>query len=143
MHQERLLYLKSAILNTMLSQQIGKGFFKKLNMTPYNKFHCYLDVPDTAGRDSLFQSEARRCLEIIKSVEKSNVRSFCIFDELYSGTNPTEAIASAYAFTKYLSKIKIQISCLQLIFINYANYVKNNKTEVVNNQMGWKMMKMQ
>jgi hypothetical protein len=129
--------LKSAILNTMLSQQIGKGFFKKLNMTPYNKFHCYLDVPDTAGRDSLFQSEARRCLEIIKSVEKSNVRSFCIFDELYSGTNPTEAIASAYAFTKYLSKIKNTDFMLTTHFYKLCKLCKTNKTEVVNNQMGW------
>ena len=30
-------------------------------------------------------------------------RHFCIFDELYSGTNPYEAVASAFGFIKYLN----------------------------------------
>jgi DNA mismatch repair ATPase MutS len=31
-------------------------------------------------------------------------RHFCIFDELYSGTNPYEAIASAYGYITHLTK---------------------------------------
>ena len=31
-------------------------------------------------------------------------RHFCIFDELYSGTNPDEASKSAYGFLRYLAK---------------------------------------
>ena len=31
-------------------------------------------------------------------------RHFCIFDELYSGTNPYEAVASSYSFLDYLTK---------------------------------------
>ena len=31
-------------------------------------------------------------------------RHFCIFDVLYSGTNPHEAISSAYSYLLYLSK---------------------------------------
>lgn len=130
--------LKSAILNTMLSQQIGMGFFKKFTMCPYDNFHCYLDVPDTAGRDSLFQSEARRCLEIINSVQKENTRSFCIFDELYSGTNPTEAVASAYAFINFLSKIKNTDFMLTTHFYKLCKLCKNQKINVLNKQMGWK-----
>jgi DNA mismatch repair ATPase MutS len=60
----------------------------------------------------LFQAESRRCKEIIDVVSKTQkettpntvqTRHFCIFDELYSGTNPLEATKSAYAFLKYLS----------------------------------------
>lgn len=130
--------LKSAILNTMLSQQIGMGYFKKFELCPYDNFHCYLDVPDTAGRDSLFQSEARRCLEIINSVQKDNVRSFCIFDELYSGTNPTEAVASAYAFVKFLSNNKNTDFMLTTHFYNLCKLCKKYKTNIDNKQMGWK-----
>ena len=36
---------------------------------------------------------------------------FCIFDELYSGTNPDEAVISAIAFMEYLIKNK-NVSCL-------------------------------
>jgi DNA mismatch repair ATPase MutS len=33
-------------------------------------------------------------------------RHFCIFDELFSGTNPEEATKSAHAFLQYLSSFK-------------------------------------
>ena len=36
--------------------------------------------------------------------EQEGYRHYCIFDELYSGTNPKEATKSAYAFLKYMSK---------------------------------------
>jgi DNA mismatch repair ATPase MutS len=44
-------------------------------------------------------------IDIIGNDKNNKVdRHFCIFDELYSGTNPTEATKSAYAFLLYLSK---------------------------------------
>jgi DNA mismatch repair ATPase MutS len=96
--------LKTTLLNILLSQQIGAGCFEKCIMHPYSKMHCYLNIPDTSGRDSLFQAEARRCKEIIESISKPNSQEthFCIFDELYSGTNPEEAVVSAKAFMEYL-----------------------------------------
>ena len=36
-------------------------------------------------------------------IENKTKRHFCIFDELYSGTNPYEAVASAFGFIKYLN----------------------------------------
>jgi DNA mismatch repair ATPase MutS len=78
-------------------------------MNPYTHIHSYLNIPDTSGRDSLFQAESRRCKEIIDVVNESDentIRHFCIFDELFSGTNPTEATQAAHAFLTYLSKRK-------------------------------------
>ena len=66
--------------------------------------HSYINIPDTSGRDSLFQAEARRCRNILDSIETPGLRHFCVFDELYSGTNPYEAIGSATAFLRYLNK---------------------------------------
>jgi DNA mismatch repair protein MutS len=81
-------------------------------MKPYDKIHCYLNIPDTSGRDSLFQAEARRCKEIIDCInEETNKTHFCIFDELYSGTNPDEAITSANAFMDYIVKNK-NVTCI-------------------------------
>ena len=130
--------LKSAILNTLLSQQIGCGFYDKLVMTPYDKFHCYLDVPDTSGRDSLFQAEAKRCLSVINDVADDETRVFCVFDELYSGTNPAEATASAYAMTKHLSKHKNATFVITTHFYDFCRLCKKNKVRVRNFQMGWK-----
>lgn len=100
-------FLKTAAINIILSQQFGYGCFSKCKMTPYEYIHSYLNIPDTSGRDSLFQAESRRCKEIIDIIEKNKEsRHFCIFDELYSGTNPEEASKSAISFLKYLAKRK-------------------------------------
>lgn len=104
--------LKTTLINIILSQQLGCGFYKSAKINPYDFIHCYLNIPDTSGRDSLFQAEARRCKDIIDIIQQNNKRRhFCVFDELYSGTNPDEAILSATAFMKYLIKNK-RVNCV-------------------------------
>lgn len=108
--------LKTTILNLLISQQFGCGFYKSASIYPYNYIHSYLNIPDTSGRDSLFQAEARRCVNILHTIKDSqkidndgtvkSTRHFCVFDELYSGTNPYEAIGAAVSFLKYLNQYK-------------------------------------
>lgn len=93
-------FIKTTMLNVLFSQQFGMGYYKTATVNPYQALCCYLNIPDTSGRDSLFQAEARRCKEIINSIQETRI--LCIFDELFSGTNPAEASASAYAFLLYL-----------------------------------------
>jgi len=98
--------LKTTTLNIIFSQQIGCGFYESAVINPYTHIHSYLNIPDTSGRDSLFQAESRRCKEIIDIININNndkYRHFCIFDELYSGTNPEEASKAGCAFLQYLS----------------------------------------
>ena len=98
-------FLKTTTLNILFSQQFGMGFFYSMVFVPYTQIHSYLNIPDTSDRDSLFQAESRRCKDIIDIINSNkSSRHFCIFDELYSGTNPSEASKSAYAFLLYLSK---------------------------------------
>ena len=100
-------YLKTTAINIILSQQFGMGFYSKCTLNPYTHIHSYLNIPDTSGRDSLFQAESRRCKEILQTIQqKGTSRQFCIFDELYSGTNPKEATKSAYAFMEFLRQYK-------------------------------------
>ena len=100
--------LKTTIFNIILSQQTGFGFYKRASIILYDYIHCYINIPDTSGRDSLFQAEARRCKDILTSIDQvqphKQKQHLCVFDELYSGTNPYEAIGSAYAFLSYLNK---------------------------------------
>jgi hypothetical protein len=104
--------LKTALINVILTQQFGCGFYKSCNMMPYQHIHCYLNIPDTSGRDSLFQAEARRCKDIIDVIKANKKdRHFCVFDELYSGTNPDEAVMSANAFMEYLVKFE-NVKCI-------------------------------
>jgi DNA mismatch repair ATPase MutS len=105
--------LKSLLINLLMSQQFGYGCYKKAQVKVYDIFHSYLNIPDTSGRDSLFQAEARRCKEILDIVHDNSRKQthFCVFDELYSGTNPDEAVLSAHAFMKYLIKFK-NVNCI-------------------------------
>lgn len=118
--------LKSSLVNVILSQQMGCGFFSHAEMTPFHNIHCYLNIPDTSGRDSLFQAEARRCKDIIDSIQiNKNETHFCIFDELYSGTNPDEAVESAESFMKYISKYTGVYCVLTTHFIDLCKHLEN------------------
>ena len=121
-------FIKSLFLNILLSQQIGYGCFSKLNFIPYNYFHCYLNIPDTSGRDSLFQAEARRCKNILNFIKNnsSDETHFCIFDELYSGTNPDDAITSAGAFIKYISSLTNVSFSLTTHYVNLCKKINNH-----------------
>lgn len=121
--------IKSIIINTILSQQIGLGFYKSAKINPYQYIHCYINIPDTSGRDSLFQAEARRCKNIINDISKyENTRQLCIFDELFSGTNPYEAVSAAFSYTNYLSQKPNIKFILTTHFINLCDLIKENKT---------------
>jgi hypothetical protein len=97
--------LKSSLFNIILCQQIGCGFFDKAQVKLYDYIHCYINIPDTGGRDSLYQAEARQCKNILDNVESNKEQNhFCVFDELYSGTNPEEALTSSLSYLTYLNK---------------------------------------
>ena len=125
--------LKTTALNIIFSQQFGCGFYKSGILLPFHHIHSYLNIPDTSGRDSLFQAESRRCKDILDKIRDSAKaeRHFCTFDELYSGTNPTEAAKSAHSLLKYLSQKP------NVRFILTTHYVsvcrKFKKSDVVKN----------
>ena len=127
--------LKSTIFNVILSQQLGFGFYKSAVINPYDTINCYINIPDTSARDSLFQSEARRCKTILTKIDEydrsvitkppSKRRHLCVFDELFSGTNPYEAISSAYSFLFYLNKNDNVNFVLTTHFINLCAMFTN------------------
>ena len=122
--------IKSTLINIIVSQQFGCGFYDSALLKPYDHIHCYLNIPDTSGRDSLFQAEARRCKEIIDIIDedlKQSETHFCAFDELYSGTNPEEATISAIAFMKYIIKNKNVNSILTTHFIDVCKNLNKHK----------------
>jgi hypothetical protein len=130
-------YLKSTMLNIIFTQQFGCGFYSNCYMKPYTHLHSYLNIPDTSGRDSLFQAESRRCKEIIDTVviSKEGERHFCIFDELYSGTNPIEASKSAYALLLWLSKRANVDYILTTHYVDICSRFKDGDMNISN----WKM----
>lgn len=96
--------VKAIMINTLLCQQYGCGAFKRGKVCPVVGMHCYMNVPDSAERDSLFQAEARRCKHILDTIETNPGPHLCLFDELYSGTNPIEAAGATVAYLSYMDK---------------------------------------
>lgn len=128
-------FLKTTAINIIFCQQYGVGFFSQCTLNPYVHIHSYLNIPDTSGRDSLFQAESRRCKDILSSIKThNNDRHFTIFDELFSGTNPKEATKSAYAFLLYLCDYK---NVDVILTTHYCDICKNlgKKNKVENYKM--------
>lgn len=144
--------LKTTAINIIFSQQFGAGYYSKCVLNPYSQIHSYLNIPDTSGRDSLFQAEARRCKEILDFVKDSDKkaplaeapsretefpleRHFCIFDELFSGTNAEEATLASVGFLKYLQTFNNVDFILTTHFINVAKTFTDSETAIINMKM--------
>jgi hypothetical protein len=128
--------LKTTALNVIFSQQIGFGFYLNATIRPFKYIHSYLNIPDTSGRDSLFQAESRRCKEILDKIRDSLFEEthLVIFDELYSGTNPKEAIKSAYSLLSFLSTKPNVRFLLTTHYVDVCKKFKKSKT-VLNYKM--------
>lgn len=126
--------IKSTLFNIIISQQLGYGFYQRAEINPYDYLHCYLNIPDTSGRDSLFQAESRRCMEILRCIiDNPSKRHFCIFDELYSGTNPYEAVAAAYGYIDYISKNPKVDLILTTHYIELCQLLEKNNNDAIAN----------
>lgn len=128
--------LKSTAINVIFSQQFGVGFYEKCRLVPYTHIHSYLNIPDTSGRDSLFQAEARRCkeiLDIIESITDMPSKHFCVFDELFSGTNAEEATTVSFSFLKYLQKYDNVDFILTTHFVKLCKMVKRSENLRIEN----------
>lgn len=128
--------IKSILINMFLSQSIGCGCYRSCRTNIYDHFHSYLNIPDTSNRDSLFQAEARRCKDIILFVEKHrNKKHFCIFDEIYSGTNPSDAVLCAIIYLSGLNDYKETVDyVLTTHYIDMCEKFEDDDT-VVNKKM--------
>ena len=128
--------LKSTLINILFSQQFGCGCYSSATIQPYSHIHCYLNIPDTSGRDSLLQAEARRCKQIIDAVKETPTSEshLCVFDEIYSGTNPEEAVQSAFAVMKYLANKPNVSIMLTTHYVELCQKMKNHPN-MVNNRM--------
>lgn len=126
--------IKSSLINLFLSQSIGFGCYSYCKTPIYDYFHSYLNIPDTSNRDSLFQAEARRCKYILDFIEKhKSKKHFCIFDEIYSGTNPQDAVLCATLYLKGLHKHKSYVD--YVLTTHYIDICKEfNKDKYTQNK---------
>ena len=118
--------LKGFLINQIISQQFGLGCYDSAKIKCYDNLYSYINIPDTSGRDSLFQAEARRCKNILDNILHNNKQShLCIFDELFSGTNPSDAVETATGFIKFMNKYKNVRFLITTHYFDLCNKTKN------------------
>jgi DNA mismatch repair ATPase MutS len=105
-------------------------------MKPYDNIYCYLNIIDTNDRFSLFQKECDKCKHILDEIKRRpDETHLCVFDELFSGTNPIEATSCSYSFLKYLSKNEKITFALTTHFTKLAKKIKRTIPLIQNMKM--------
>ena len=98
-------FIKSVILNIILSQTIGVSSASHFEITPFKMIETYLHIPDSKGSTSLFEAEMFRSKEYIEKIKNmdSSHFSFIVLDEIFSSTNYIEGFSGAYSILKKIS----------------------------------------
>ena len=98
-------FIKSVIVNLILSQTVGIAAASRFEMTPFHLIETYLQIPDAKGVSSLFEAEMLRSKHYIDKLKKmpSNRLSFIVLDEIFSSTNYMEGFSGAYAILKKIA----------------------------------------
>ncbi|MBM3886958.1 hypothetical protein FJ364_03410 [Candidatus Dependentiae bacterium] len=117
--------LKSIALAIILAQSLGIVPAQSMSLTPFSYVATYMNVSDSIiDKESRFQAEARRVFEYgdtIESLEKDNKFSFAIFDEIFSGTSPTEGASLGYQVASLLSGYN---NCISIIATHFEQLTK-------------------
>lgn len=131
-------YIRTIILAIYLAQSLGVTCAESLYFTPFDNIFTYLNVPDSIGKESLFEAELERCYEYYDKTTNLNKKSIGFIDELFTGTNYLEGMSGSYAIVKKLSECPNIITIVSTHFheictipnVQYCKFyanVKNNK----------------
>jgi len=144
-------YIRMAMLSVLLSQTIGVTCCTNILFTPFKYLFTYLDIPNIVrNKESLFEAEILRCMEYCNILaglgtdEFGNREfSFTVIDELFTGTNPKEGIASSYAVCEHIGKFDNSLNIITTHFMELTklgddlpNVFKNMKFYVIKNEDG-------
>ena len=127
-------FIKSVIINIILSQTIGISSASNFECTPFKMIETYLHIPDSKGMSSLFEAEMFRSKEYIqkiKMLDKSDF-SFIVLDEIFSSTNYVEGFSGAYSIIKKISSFENTLSITTTHYTDLEVLEKDTKGSVVN-----------
>jgi hypothetical protein len=97
--------MKAIIECLLLAQTICLTPANKCELTPFKYIATYLNIPDTQGKESLFQAEMARCYKQIEDLKALNSSEFAftIMDEIFTSTNHVEGIAGTYGVMRKMA----------------------------------------
>lgn len=127
-------FIKSVIINILLSQTIGINSCSYFEMSPFHLIETYLHIPDVKGKSSLFEAEMFRSKEYIEKIKEleENEFSFIVLDEIFSSTNYIEGFSGAYSILKNLSNYKNTLFIVTTHFTDLEILEKDTKGRIEN-----------
>jgi len=135
----------------LLSQTIGVVCCDSIRFTPFKYLFTYLDIPNIVrNKESLFEAEILRCMEYCNILANLGIDefgnrefSFTVIDELFTGTNPKEGIASSYAVCEHIGKFDNSLNIITTHFMELTklgddvpDVFRNMKFFVIKNEDG-------
>ena len=121
-------FLKTVCLAVVFAQTLGVVPASSFELTPFSLISTYLNIPDSKGKESLFEAEVRRSLDYIKKIKKLEGKfCFLIMDEIFSSTNPQEGISGAYAIANAIAKNSNNITILTTHYSYLSKLEKTGK----------------
>ena len=120
------VFIKSLLINTLMSQTCTISCCDQVALTPLGHISSQINIPDMTGHESLYQAEMHRCkgnLDKLKEMCNEDDKSLIVMDEIFSSTNPLEAISGAYAVCKKMSECENNL----LVFTTHFSYLTKLK----------------
>jgi len=122
--------IKTLSISVLMAQTLGIAPCEKIYLTPFTYMNTYLNITDIKGKKSLFENEMERVSSHIERMNelRPDEFAFIIIDELFSGTNPKEGMATSFAVADKLSTFPNSISVITTHYhqltelTDYANY---------------------
>ena len=112
-------FLTGVLISLLLSQTFGIAPAQEAVITPFNKINSNIEKSDDiAAAESLFMAEVKRVQKLLNTIKglKDNEFSFTVTDEIFVGTDPEGAAASAIAAVQALA------DCLNSLSIVATHY---------------------
>jgi DNA mismatch repair protein MutS len=127
-------FIKSVIINIILSQTIGISSSENFEITPFHLIETYLHIPDSKGISSLFEAEMIRSKKYIDKIKNmdDNKFSFIVLDEIFSSTNYVEGFSGAYSILKKISSFSNTLSITTTHYTDLEVLEKDTKGKIVN-----------
>ncbi|MDD9139347.1 MAG: hypothetical protein NQ127_00185 [Candidatus Cardinium sp.] len=122
-------FLTGVTYAILLSQTFGIAAAQSCALTPFSSINTYIDITDDiAAGKSLFMAEVARFQDHLNRLKqlKRDAFSFSIFDEPFSGTNPTEGAAAEYSV---LNSIASYQNTLNIVATHYPIVMLLEKNE--------------
>jgi hypothetical protein len=118
--------LKALLISALMSQTLTFANAAACSMTPFRYISSHINVPDSQGRESLFEAEMHRAKRNVEALHElgGEDTALVVMDEIFSSTNPVEGIAGAFAVAKHLARSPRAIAVVSTHYLYLCRLAK-------------------